>query len=106
MCGTYNTNSRIKFKTATLKSSLCCYSDAYILVKGNITLVGQGAIEAEQQTDRNIKQVTFKNSAPFTDCVTEINNTKVDNLKDLDVVTMVYNLIEFSNNYSGTTARL
>ena len=81
-----------------LKSSLGDYSDAYILVKG--------AIEAEQQTDRNIKQVTFKNSAPFTDCLTEINDTQIDNLKDLDVVMLMYNLIAYSDNYSGTTARL
>ena len=81
-----------------LKSSLGDYSDAYILVKG--------AIEAEQQTDRNIKQVTFKNSAPFTDCLTEINDTQIDNLKYLDVVMLMYNLIAYSDNYSGTTARL
>ena len=81
-----------------LKSSLGDYSDAYILVKG--------AIEAEQQTDRNIKQVTFKNSAPFTDCLTEINDTQIYNLKYLDVVMLMYNLIAYSDNYSGTTARL
>ena len=73
-----------------LKSSLGDYSDAYILVKG--------AIEAEQQTDRNIKQVTFKNSAPFTDCLTEINDTQIYNLKYLDVVMLMYNLIAYSDN--------
>ena len=89
-----------------LKSSLGDYSDAYILVKGTITLFGQGAIEAEQQTDRNIKQVTFKNSALFTDCLTEINDTQIHNLKDIDVVMLMYNLIAYSDNYSRTTARL
>ena len=103
--GTHNINSLVKFKTTMLKSSLGHYSDAYILVKGTITLIGQGAIEAEQQTDRNIKQVTFKNSALFTDCLTEINDTQIDNLKDLDVVMLMYNLIAYSDNYSWTTAR-
>ena len=98
MHGTHNINSQVKFKTIMLKSSLGDYSDAYILVKG--------AIEAEQQTDRNIKQVTFKNSAPFTDCLTEINDTQIYNLKYLDVVMLMYNLIAYSDNYSGTTARL
>ena len=106
MRGTHNINSQIKFKTTMLKSSLGDYSDAYILVKGTITLFGQGAIEAEQQTDRNIKQVTFKNSALFTDCLTEINDTQIDNLKDLDVVMLMYNLIAYSDNYSRTIARL
>ena len=106
MRGTHNINSQIKFKATMLKSSLGDYSDVYILVKGTKTLFGQGAIEAEQQTDRNIKQVTFKNSAPFTDCLTEINDTQIDNLKDLDVVMLMYNLIAYSDNYSGTTARL
>ena len=69
-----------------LQSSLCEYSNAYILVKGIITLIGQGADAAEIQADRNNKQVIFKNSAPFTDCITEINNSEVDNAKCLDVV--------------------
>ena len=69
-----------------LQSSLCEYSNAYILVKGIITLIGQGADAAEIQADRNNKQVIFKNSAPFTDCITEINNSELDNAKCLDVV--------------------
>ena len=55
MRGTHNINSQIKFKATMLKSSLGDYSDVYILVKGTKTLFGQGAIEAEQKTDRNIK---------------------------------------------------
>ena len=69
-----------------LQSSLCDYGNVYILVKGTITLVGQGATEAAIQANRNNEQVIFKNCAPFTDCITEINNTQVDNVKDLDVV--------------------
>ena len=71
----YNANSQIKFKTTMLKSGLCDYSDAYILVKGTITLVGQGADAVAIQTERNNKQAISKNSAPFTNCITEINNT-------------------------------
>ena len=89
-----------------LKSSLCDYSDAYILVKGTITLVGKGADAAAIQPDRSDKQVIFKNSAPFTDNITEINKTQIDNAKDLDVVMLMYNLKEYSDSYSGATGSL
>ena len=75
-----NTNSQIKFRTTMSKSSVCDCNDAYILVKGTITLVGQGATEAaRRQRDRYNKQVIFKNSAPFTDCINEISTTQADN---------------------------
>ena len=61
----YNTNSQIKFKASMLKSNFCDYSDAYILVKGDITVVGVGTTDAARQTDRNDKQQKFKNCAPF-----------------------------------------
>ena len=92
--GAHNINSQIKFKPAILKSSLCDYSDAYIVVKGTITLVQQGATAAGIQADRNDKKVTSKNSTQFTDCITEINKTQVDNAKDLNVAMPVYNVIE------------
>ena len=97
--GTYNVNSQIKFKTAVLKSSLCDYSDAYILVKGTI------AVNNTAAAGTNIK-VIFKNNAPFTNCISEINNTQVDNAKDIDIVMPMYNLIEHSNNYSKTSGSL
>ena len=62
----YNTNSDIRFKTATLKSSLCDYNDASILVKGRIKITGATANAAEKQADGRNKGVTFKNCAPFT----------------------------------------
>ena len=62
---TYNFNSQIKFKTTMLKSSLCDYSDAYILVKGKITIIGRGAEAAARQADERDKGVAFKNCAPF-----------------------------------------
>ena len=92
--GTYNVNSQIKFKPTMLKSSLCDYSDAYILVKGTITITGAGADAAARQADERDEGVAFKNCAPFTNCISEINNTQVDNVKDINIVMPMYNLIE------------
>ena len=63
--GVYNVNSQIKFKTTMLKSSLCDYSDAYILVKGKITIAGAAADSAARQADERDKVVIFKNCAPY-----------------------------------------
>ena len=104
--GTYNVNSQIKFKTTMLKSSLCDYSDAYILVKGTITINGVGADAAARQADERDKGVTFKNCASFTNCKSEINNTQVDNAKHIDIVMSMYNLIEYSDNYAKTSGSL
>ena len=104
--GTHNANSQIKFKTTMLKSSLCDYSDAYILVKGTITNTGAGADAAARQADERDKGVAFKYCAPFINCISEINNTQVDNAKDIDIVMPMYNLIEYSDNYAKTTGSL
>ena len=104
--GTYNVNTQIKFKTTMLKSSLCDYSDSYILVKGTITITGAGADAAARQADERDKGVAFKNCAPFTNCISEINNTQADNAKDIDIVMPMYNLIEYSDNYAKTTGSL
>ena len=82
--GTYNTDSQIKFKTAMLKSSLCDYNDAYILVKGTITVNNTAAADADASNTN--KKVIFKNCAPFTNCISEINNTQVDNPKEINIV--------------------
>ena len=89
-----------------LKSSLCDYSDTYILVKGTITIAGARADAAARQADERDKGVAFKNCAPFTYCISEINNTQVDNAKDIDIVMPMYNLIECSDNYEKTTGNL
>ena len=60
-----------------LKSSLCDYSDAYIIVKGKITITGEGDDAAARQADERGKGVAFKNCAPFTNCISEINSTQV-----------------------------
>ena len=89
-----------------LKSSLCDYRDAYILVKGRITITGAGADVAARQADERDKGVAFKNCAPFINCISEINNTQVDTAKDIDIVMPMYNLIEYSDNYAKTTGSL
>ena len=86
--GTYSTNSQTKFKTSMLRSSLCDYSDAYIAVKRTITVPNIGTVAT--QNNRN-KEVIFKNCTPFTDWMSEINNTQIDNAKDIDVVMNIYN---------------
>ena len=102
--GTYAVYKQIKFKTSMLRSSLCDYSDAYILVKGNIT-VNNTAADGAAANNTN-KKVIFKNCAPFTDCISKINNTQVDNAKDIDIVMPMYNLIEYSDHHSKTSGTL
>ena len=71
--GAYSPNNQIRFKTAMLRSSSCDYSDAYILVKGNITVNNTAA--AGVAANNANKKVIFKNCAPFTNCIIKINNT-------------------------------
>ena len=100
------TNSEIRFKTSMLRSDLCDYADSYILVKGTITITGAGNDAAARQADERDKGVTFKNCAPFTKCITRINNTDIDNAHDFDIVMPMYNLIEYTDNYSKTSGSL
>ena len=86
-----------------LRSDLCDYSDAYIVVKGDITLTktnGRGIIDIRNRF------LAFKNNAPFTNCISKINNVLIDNAEDLDVVMPMYNLLECSKNYRKTTGSL
>ena len=80
-----------------LKSSLCDQSDAYTLVKEIISVTN---------TYDHDKKIVFKYCAPFTDCISKINNTQIDNAKDVDVVLSMFNLAEYSNNYSKTSGSL
>ena len=100
------TNGDIKFKTTMLRSNLCDYADSYILVNGTITITGAGANADARQADERDKGVTFKNCAPFTKCISRINNTDIDNAHDIDIVMPMYNLIEYSDNYSKTSGSL
>ena len=82
-----------------LRSDLCDFSDAYIVVKGTITVV------RPNNAKRN-KATAFKNNAPFINCISKINGVKIDNAEDLDVVMPMYNLLEYSKNYRKTTGSL
>ena len=91
----YSPNKQIRFKKAMLRSSLCDYSDAYILVKANIT-VNNTAAEGAAVDNTNIK-----NCVPFTKCISKINNTQIDDAEYTDIVMPMYNLIEYSNLFKN-----
>ena len=101
-CGTYNTNSQIRFKTSMLRSNLYHYSDPYILVGGSRTVPNTETAG----NPSNRKNIINKNCAPFADCKSEINNTQIDNTKYIDMVMPRYSLIGYSNNYSKTSGNL
>ena len=84
----------------------CNDADAYILVNGRVTITGAGDDAAARQADERDKGVTFKNCVSFTKCINRINNTELDNAKDIDIVMPMYNLTEYSDNYSKTSGRL
>ena len=94
--GTYTSND-IKFKTTMLRSNLCDYADAYILVKGTITITGAGDDDAAKWLDERNKGVIFRNCASFTTCISRMNNTDIDNAQDINIVMPMYNLIEYSD---------
>ena len=96
----YNTSSDIRFRITMLKSSLCDYSDAYIIVKGTITITQAGDDAAARKTNQRNKGIIFKDCAPFINCKSELNKTEIDNAKDIDIVIPMYNAIE--NNYLET----
>ena len=95
----YNTNKQIRFKTSMLRSDLCDYSEAYIVVKGDITVEG-----ANNKIIEN-KLLAFKNNAPFISCISKMNDVLIENEEDLDIVMPMYNLLEYSKNYSKTSGR-
>ena len=109
--GNYNVNKEIRIKTSMLRSDLCDFSDAYIVVKGNITVTKKtftaNDFEAPNNTAANAnatntandnafgeKKLVFKNSASFINCISKINGVQIDNAEDLDVVMPLYNLLE------------
>ena len=89
-----------------LRSNLCDYADANILVNRTITITGAENDDAAKQADKRGKGVTFKNCATFTKCISRINNTDIDNAQDIDIVMPMHNLIEYSDNYSKTSRSL
>ena len=87
-----------------LKSSLRGYSNAYILLKGSITVTNKAA--AAEVVNNGNKHLILKNCARFTDCIREINNTQVDSAKDIALVIPMYNLIDLRDNYLKTSRNL
>ena len=87
----YEPGKEIIYNAEVLKSNLCNYNNAYILVKEYITIAGNIAA-----------LVAFKSCASFIKCITKIDGTTIDNAEDLDLVMPMYNLIENSSNYSET----
>ena len=100
--GTYSSND-INFKTTMPRSNLCNYANAYILVKGTITITSVGDNDAVKRLNERNKGVIFKNCAPITKCIIRINNIEIDNAQVIDIVVPIYNLIEYSDNYSKTS---
>ena len=97
----YGIGSEIIYNTEVLKSNICDYSDAYILVKGYITKILKGYVTAAPAT-----HVTFTNCTPFTKCITKTDGTTIADAEDLDLVMPMCNLIEYSSYYSETTGSL
>ena len=96
----FSNSKEIRIKTSMLRSDLCDFSDAYIVVKRDITL------EGDNDANKRNKNIAFKNNAPFINCISKINGVKIDNAEDLDVVMPMYNLLEYSKNYRKTTGSL
>ena len=99
----YKPSKQIRFKTSTVRSDLCDFSDVYIVIKGDITLTktdGRGLIDIRNRF------LAFKNNAPITNCISKINNVLIDNVEYLDVVMPMYNLLAYSKNYRKTTKSL
>ena len=93
----YKPSKQIRFKISILRSDLCHFIDAYIVIKGTITVTGTSS------RSRKNRPLAFKNNIPFISCISKINNTLIDNAENLDVVMPMYNLIEYSKNYRKTT---
>ena len=86
LSNTYNENKSIRFKTPMLRSDLCDYADAYILVNSTITVAGN------QPRDRQNRPLILKNNAPFVSCITRINNELIEDADDLDIVMLLITL--------------
>ena len=101
----YYKNKSIRFKTPMLRSDLCDYSDAYILVKGTITV--NGVVNgAENDIARRNRPLILKNNASFVSCIARINGKLIEDADDLDIVMPMYNLLDYSKNYRKTTGSL
>ena len=101
--GVYNTGSQIRFKNSMLMSHLCVYSDVYIAVSGTIALA---KLAAGRRNNNIWKLYYLKSTIWKLRKISEINNSQIDNAKDVDVVMLMYNVIQSSDNYLITWGRL
>ena len=107
LSNTYNENKSIRFKTPMLRSNLCDYSDAYILVKGTIKVPAPGVNNgANNIRDKRNRPLILKNNAPLVSCITRINGELIEDADDLDIVMSMYNLLDYSKNYRRTIGSL
>ena len=102
LSNTHNENKSIRFKTPMLRSNLCNYSDAYILVKGTITVTAPGVNNNANKRNKRNRPLILKSNAPFVSCITRINGELIEDADDLDIVISMYNLLEYSKNYRKT----
>ena len=100
LSNTYDEYKSIRFKTPMLRSDLCDYADAYILVNGTILVNGLNP------RDRTNRPLILKNNVPFVSCITRINGELIEDADDLDIVIPMYNLLEYSKNYRKTIGSL
>ena len=96
----YKPHKQRRLKKSMLQSDLCDFSDAYIVVKGELTVTGGS------NSSRKNRSLAFKSNDPFISCVSKINNALIDNAEDLDVVKPMYYLIEYSKNFRKATGSL
>ena len=104
LSNTYDENKSIRFKTTMLRSDLCNYADAYILVNGIITVTANTG--ANNIRDKKNRKLILKNNVPFVSCITRINGALIEDTDDLDIVMPMYNLLEYSKNYRKTIGSL
>ena len=103
LSNTYNENKSIRFITPMLRSDLCDYGDAYILVNGTITDTATGDNNnVNNIRDKRNRPFILKNNAPFVSCITKINGELIEDAEDLDILMPMYNLLEYSKNYRKT----
>ena len=98
--GTYKDSNQSKFKTSMIRSNLCDCSDAYILISETITIKWEEDDDTGKRAGERNKGVIFKYCVSFSECVSNLNVSQIHNVKDEDVVMPMYNLIEYSDNYS------
>ena len=104
--GAYNINKQIRFKTSVLRSDLCDYNDAYIVVKGSVKGTVSAKIGDNNIRDKKNRPLAFENNVLFISCISKINDTLIKNAEDLHIVMSMYNLLGDSKNYSKTFGSL